>query len=184
MAIRNDDQAESSEDDDLYRILPRFVTKEFEYLEGYLLKPVQHEFKWQGKVCQLFITPAFVEDGDGQIKNFFPGLPEKQVEAALIELAVQDKNTFFDGKKTLVFTLIQLENRLAAGERHLNRKQISRSIQILAGTDYTIRGLENTLAFRLIETLAVVEEESEVRFIAYLGDLIAERIKKCKLNHN
>lgn len=171
-----------SPEDDLYQIVPRFVTEKFKYLKGYLLKPICREFEWSGREFQLFITPAFVEDEDGQIRNYFPGLQEKQVETALIELAVQDTNSFFDVEKKLSFTLMQLENHLTAGNNPLSQKQIKHSIEILKGANFMIKGADYVWAFRLIDTLVIFEDEFDVRFTAYFGNFIVEEIKKYTLN--
>jgi hypothetical protein len=38
--------------------------------------------------------------------------------------------------------------------------------------------------FKLIDTLITSEEESDVQFIAYLGDFLVEEIRKYKLNES
>lgn len=181
--VNKDNQTELSEDD-LYKILPRFVDEEFvyDYIKGLLHKPIQREFKWKGEICQLIIIPGFVADEDGQHRNYFPGPQEQQVETALIELARENKIAFFDGKKTITFTLKQLEEHLATVNVSLSQKQIERSIRILASADFTICAGDHRWMFRLIDTLATYEEESAIRLIAYLGDLITEEIKKYKLH--
>lgn len=175
-----------SPEDDLYDILPRFVNEEFvyDYIKGLLHKPIQREFEWRGEICQLIIIPGSVEDEDGQHRHYFPGLQEEHVEAALIELAAQDKSSYFEREKQFAFTSKQLQTHLAASNIHLNQKQILRSILILSSADFTICRQEQRLMFKLIDTLSYLEEESDVQYLAYLGDLLAEEIKKYKLSHS
>jgi hypothetical protein len=176
-------QIESPEDD-LYEILPRFVDEEFvyDYIKGLLHKPIQRAFQWRGELCQLIIIPGSVEDEDGQHRHYFPGLQEEQVETALIELAAQYKNSYFEREKQFAFTSKQLQTHLAAGDIHLSQKQILRSILILSSADFTICRQDYRLMFKLIDTLSYLEEESDTQFMVYLGDLLAEEINKFKLN--
>jgi hypothetical protein len=167
-----------------YKILSRFVNEEFEYINGLLLKPIQRDFEWRGELCQLIIIPGSVEDDDGQNRHYFPGWQEEQVETALIELAAQDKNSFSEEEKKFAFTSKQLEKHLAAGDIHLSQKQIQRSIRILSGADFTMSGWGRKWMFKLIDILITYEKKSDVQFIAYLGDLIVEEIKKYKLNQS
>jgi hypothetical protein len=167
-----------SADGALYEILPRFVGEDFQMAKGQTLEPIRREFQWEGEAFQLFITPAALEDENGQYNHYFPGPQEAQIETALIELASQDKHSSFDGKKKFSFTLSQFQNHLVGNNQHFSPKQIEHSIGILAGAAYIIIGKDIKWIFRTIETLATVEEEeSDVRFLAYFGDLIAERIK-------
>ena len=171
-----------SADVDLYEILPRFADKNIQSAKGQTLEPIRREFEWEGEVFQLFITPAALEDEDGQYYNhYFPGPQEAQIETALIELVALDKDSSFDGKKKFSFVLSQLQNHLAVGNLHFSSKQIEHSIGILAGSAYIIIGKDIKWIFRTIETLATVEEESDIRFLAFFSDLIIKQIKN-KLN--
>jgi hypothetical protein len=169
-------------DDDLYEILPRFVGGNIHSTKGLALEPIRREFAWEGEEFQLFITPAALEDENGQYNHYFPGPQEAQIETALIEFAAQDKDSSFDGDKKFSFMLSQFQNHLAGSNQHFSAKQIELSIGILAGAAYIVIGKDVKWIFRTIETLAMVEEKSDVRFLAYFGDVIVERIKKYKLN--
>jgi len=175
-------QIESPEDD-LYEILPRFVNEEFvyDYKKGLLHKPIQREFEWRGEICHLIITPGSIEDDDGQHRHYFPSLQEQQVETTLIELAARD-NSFSEIEKKLAFTSKLLEEYLAAGNIHLTQNQILRSIRILSSADFTICRQDHRLMFKIIDVLSYLEEESDIQFLAYLGDLLVEEINKYKLN--
>ncbi len=171
-----------SADSDLYEILPPFMGEDVQSSKGQALEPIRREFEWEGEAFQLFITPAAIEDENGQYNHYFPGPQEAQIETALIALAVLDKDSSFDGNKKFAFTLRQLEVYLASDNLHFSSKQIEHSIGILAGVAYIIIGKDVKWIFRTIETLAIVEEKPDMRFLAYFGDLTVEQIKKHKLN--
>jgi hypothetical protein len=112
--------------------------------------------------------------------QYFPSNQESEIETALIELAACDDGSFFDGKK-LAFTLQELQNHLTARGHHYSREQIKHSVLILAGVAYMILGKDIKWIFRTIETLALTEEQTDMQFLAYFGNLITNRIKKLSM---
>jgi hypothetical protein len=110
-------------------------------------------------------------------------LREEQVKTAPIELAAQE-DSFSEEEKKFAFTSKQLQKHLATGDIYLSQKQILRSIRILSSADFTICIQDHRLLFKLIDTLSYLEEESDIQFLVYLGDLLVEEIKKYKLNQS
>lgn len=180
---------ESAENDnasaDLYKILPRFLSEIGHYSKGQIPNPIERAVHLNGETFQFFIMPAAVTDEteeDGQYNYCFPGVPEALVESVIIELAALDQDFFFDGGKKFAFKLGQIQNQLTAQGFHFSRQQIERSIRILAGAAYMMVGKDTQWIFRTIETLAVQDEEDDVKFLAFLGDITSERIRRHKLH--
>jgi hypothetical protein len=68
---------------------------------------------------QLYVNPASVEVEEEKYRHYFPGKQEAEIEKALIELAVRDDGSFFDGKK-FAFTLSR-SHRYAVNFRERKR---------------------------------------------------------------
>lgn len=135
---------------------------------------------------KLRITPAIVDDENGMPKAYYPSANEEMVEDALRKLAAEQYRGFFDKptfKSGVVFSLNMLRKELKKRGHTRSYQEITRSLQILAGSTIEILLPEGTgfAKTNYLPALAAVsrtrfEEDSNARWVAHFHPLVTESI--------
>jgi hypothetical protein len=134
---------------------------------------------------RIRITPAIV-DCDGVEKAFYPSANEEIVEDALRKIAAEQYQGFYehpDQISGVVFSLNMLRKELRKRGHTRSYQEITRSLQILAGSNIEIelpdgRGFAKS---NYLPSLAVVsrkewQEDPEARWVAHFHPLVTQSI--------
>jgi len=139
----------------------------------------QHEYKFR-------ITAAIVDGEDGIVKAYYPSANEELIEDALRKIAAEQERGFFDKaafKSGAVFSLNLLRKELKRRGHTRSYQEITRSLQILAGSNIEILLTDGTgfAKTSYLPTLAAVSrtkinEDPDARWVAHFHPLVTQSI--------
>lgn len=99
---------------ELYDAIPKYIwsvgRKKSEIIRS--SKRIKRNFVYKNQEYQVIITPAIIEDKNGQDKVVFPSQREEIVEDALRKLASDGKGVFLDDQAGVFFSLYELQQEL------------------------------------------------------------------------
>ncbi|MCP3940748.1 MAG: hypothetical protein GY710_04610, partial [Desulfobacteraceae bacterium] len=107
-------------------------------LLGKFLEPIKRNFVFRGDEYKVIITPARIEDKDGEFRDYFPGQREEMVEEALRKLAVDGKGVYLDEYASIVFTFYELRKELKRMGHAYSLQEIKKALEICARTHLII----------------------------------------------
>lgn len=139
----------------------------------------QYEYK-------LRITAAIVDDEEGVPKAYYPSANEELIEDALRKIAAEQNKGFFDKpafKSGVVFSLNLLRKELKKRSHTRSYQEITRSLQILAGSNIEIllpdgTGFAKTSYLPALATVSRTKfnEDPNARWVAHFHPLITQSI--------
>lgn len=154
----------SKKNEDIYTMLPRFVTEpEREPENPRFLRMIERSFERNGIRFKFEIVPACMLIEDGGTTDFYPGADEERMEAALRQLAVEENPNFDNSEGALVFSLTEIKaelEELSAGKSY-SREQIEHSLKILCRVGYYLSHDGRHLCFHALDQLLQKEKGDE-----------------------
>jgi len=153
--------------------------------EGFLPR-LEKTFVYKKNEYKVRISPAQIDEEGGGEKSYYPSATEEIIEDALRKIAAEQYKGFFneqDFKSGVVFSLNMLRNELKKRGHARSYQEITRSLNILAGSHIEIL-LPNGKGFaktNFLPSLAAVsrtrwEEDPEARWVAHFHPLVTQSI--------
>jgi hypothetical protein len=137
---------------------------------GTTLKKHTVAFQYRGRACACTITPARVQDLDGEEKDYYPSANEELVEDALRKLAADQQAGFFDKpsyRSGVVFSLYALREELKKRGHSRSFQEVRLALDILSGSIIEINGQDENGREVLVKS-------------AYLPSVVAVSRKRLK----
>lgn len=166
----------SEKNENIYTLLPRFVTEErnsTNYIKGKYLPAIARQFQWNNLEFDFIISPARICNEKGEDRHYYPGNRERLIEEGLRKLAIKENTNFRVKEFTLDFSLSQIMSYLK-----LEKCEVKLGILILADAKYELINGDSELYFRPIEKLVVREEDEDIYYRAQFSQLFFKRTKQ------
>lgn len=151
-----------------------------------LLPRLEKTVVYRQREYKLRITAAIVDDETGAPKAYYPSANEELIEDALRKIVAEQYQGFFDKpafKSGVVFSLNMLRKELQKRGHTRSYQEISRSLQILAGSTIEILLSEgagfaktNYLPALAGVSRAKFREDPNARWVALFHPLVTESI--------
>jgi hypothetical protein len=142
--------------------------------QGITLRKHTTTFQYRGRECTCTISPARVEDVDGEEKDYYPSATEELVEDALRKLATDQNAGFFDQpnyRSGVVFSLHALREELKRRGHARSYQEVRLALDIMSGS--------------IIEINCQDESGSEILVkSAYLPSVVAVSSRRLKDDPN
>jgi len=157
---------ESQETENIYTLLPRFVTaveEDTNYIDGKYLPTLVRSFVWNGLDFKFIISPARIRDQQGSDRYYYPRQRERLVEASLRRLA--EEITDFDSEElALGFRLTELVNEIGSlsPDFEPDTGDAEMGLRILADVKYELINGESEFYFRPLERLTIREKNGRI----------------------
>ncbi len=122
-------------------------------------------FVYKKQQMTLKVSPALIEQKDGNTKAFYPTAREEIIEDVLRKFATDsNKNSFLDDRLTVRFTIYDLKKELKRINHECNYSQIQESLQVLSKANIEIKSIDNTITFssNMFETLGIVDKNDKI----------------------
>ena len=169
---------------ELYDFMPKYVWAKQERINDQFLERVTRTFEFRGREFQLKMDPARLEDKDGVVREYFPGIKEEHVEDILRKMMTEGYGVMLDGEAGIRFTLYQLQKELADHGHTYSYDQIKNAIQVLKGTDIFLEATKTgdqesvNIAFSPIETYGFKDSGEETQTFVRFSPLVTRSIKQ------
>lgn len=164
---------------ELYDFIPKYFWGKSNRLNGKFLDNIHREFECRGKLYQLTIMPARLEEGKNDFKEYYPSQREELVEDALRKLMTERQALMLDGEAGLMFTLYQLQKELMERGHTYSYGELKDAIRILNNTDIILKDKKEQLetAFSPIEHYGFAGEGAETKTFVKFSPLVTHSIK-------
>lgn len=169
---------------ELYDFMPKYVWSKQDRINDQFLERVNRTFEFRGREFQLKMDPARLEDKDGVVREYFPGIKEEHVEDILRKMMTEGYGVMLDGEAGIRFTLYQLQKELADHGHTYSYDQIKNAIQVLKGTDIYLEASKTSdqdlinIAFSPIETYGFKDNGEETQTFVRFSPLVTRSIKQ------
>lgn len=151
-----------------------------------LLPRLDKSVVYKQQEYRLRITAAIIDDENSQPKAYYPSANEELVEDALRKIAAEQNQGFFDRssfKSGVVFSLHLLREELKRRGHTRSYQEITRSLQILAGSNIEIlfpdgTGFATTSYFPALAVVSKkkIQEDPNARWVAHFHPLVTQSI--------
>ncbi len=150
-------------------------------LDTYLL-PLERRFRFRDQELVLQIHPAYVVEGGGKFRHYYPSEREEFVELGLRKLATEGKGILLPDQSGVIFNLYQLQQVLANQGHTYKYSQIREALFILSRSKLHIETLDSKQIVEqgYIERIEIHENETDENSTAVLvrfNDLITKAIQ-------
>ncbi len=164
MEPRTDEISAYSRSIEMYDATPKYKwgrIKKGDRIVGKFLEPIKRNFVFRGDEYKVIITPARIEDKDGEFRDYFPGQREEMVEEALRKLAVDGKGVYLDEYASIVFTFYELRKELKRMGHAFSLQEIKKALEICARTHLIITTANGAAVMEanMFESLGMRTEE-------------------------
>lgn len=169
---------------ELYDFMPKYVWSKQDRINDQFLERINRTFEFRGREFQLKMDPARLEDKDGVVREYFPGIKEEHVEDILRKMMTEGYGVMLDGEAGIRFTLYQLQKELADHGHTYSYDQIKNAIQVLKGTDIFLEATKTgdqesvNIAFSPIETYGFKDDGGETQTFVRFSPLVTRSIKQ------
>ena len=169
---------------ELYDFMPKYVWSKQDRINDQFLERITRTFEFRGREFQLKMDPARLEDKDGVVREYFPGIKEEHVEDILRKMMADGYGVMLDGEAGIRFTLYQLQQELADHGHTYSYDQIKNAIQVLKGTDIYLEAPKTSdqdsinVAFSPIETYGFKDSGDETQTFVRFSPLVTRSIKQ------
>jgi hypothetical protein len=169
---------------ELYDFMPKYVWSKQDRINDQFLERITRTFEFRGREFQLKMDPARLEDKDGVVREYFPGIKEEHVEDILRKMMTEGYGVMLDGEAGIRFTLYQLQQELADHGHTYSYDQIKNAIQVLKGTDIYLEASKTgdqdsiNIAFSPIETYGFKDNGDETQTFVRFSPLVTRSIKQ------
>lgn len=169
---------------ELYDFMPKYVWAKQDRINDQFLERINRTFEFRGREFQLKMDPARLEDKDGVVREYFPGIKEEHVEDILRKMMTEGYGVMLDGEAGIRFTLYQLQQELAEHGHSYSYDQIKNAIQVLKGTDIYLQTTKTgdqdavNIAFSPIETYGFKDSGDETQTFVRFSPLVTRSIKQ------
>jgi len=172
----DDDYSQSVE---LYDFIPKYFWGKAERLNDKFLENINREFECRGRLYQLTLMPARLEEGKNEFREYYPSQREELVEDALRKLMTERHGVMLDGDVGIVFTLYQLQKELKDKGHSYSYDEIKDAIRVLNNTDIILKDENDQLetAFSPIENYGFSGEGAETKTFVKFSPLVTHSIK-------
>ncbi len=126
----------------LYGIIPSKVYGKVERIQGKFLPSFERRFVYQKKNYYLKVTPARIQDANGEDRDAYMGKREELVEDALLKMAADGRRAqavYLDNQFTVIYTRNALQEELAEQGHSYSYAQIEEAIEILFKSSVELR---------------------------------------------
>lgn len=146
---------------ELYDFMPKYVWGKVERVQDQFLPRLERQFECRGKQYKVKIDPAKIEDGDGKVRDYYPGRREELIEDALRKLACEGHGLFLDEQAGVTFTLYQLQQELNRAGHSYSYDQIKEALYVCAKTNVEVQSEDGStvLLSSIFETLGLQSRE-------------------------
>ena len=164
---------------ELYDFIPKYFWGRSKRLNGKFLENIHREFECRGKLFQMTIMPARLEEGKNDFKEYYPSQREELVEDALRKFMTERQGITLDGEVGIVFTLYQLQKELSERGHTYSYDELKDAIRILNNTDILLRDDSEQLetAFSPIEHYGFAGEGADTKTFVKFSPLVTHSIK-------
>lgn len=133
---------------ELYDAVPKYFASKKRMAElrkhGQFLTSLRREFKHRGKSYQVKITPARIEEENGEEKEYYPSWREELVEEALKKIASDQLNgVYINDSAGVQFTLYELRKELRLRGHSIRLDDLIKSLTICRRANIVISAEAN-----------------------------------------
>lgn len=129
---------------EIYDSIPKYYWGKQMRKDGKYLDSLKREFVHKGANYSVRITPARIQDRDGEEREYLPSQREELVEDALRKLATEGKGVFLDDEAGVVFTLYEVQKELERIGHGYKIADIKEAILILGTSNIELKSSDGT----------------------------------------
>jgi len=173
---------------ELYDAIPKYFWGRISSknrIGGRYLNILCREFEFRNKAFSVKITPARIEDKNGNEIDYYPGKREELVEDALRKMACDGHGLFLDNQAAVVFSLHQLQKELKKMGHTYSIKQIKDAIFICQKSNLSLESNDGktVISFQIFETVGLrtrmdwKERGNKIKCFVRFNSLVTQSIK-------